>query len=159
GLQNTAYKITFVKLSDMMADTSLEDHGNGTSSWMQRVTDSDREIIELVNITFLSGFISAFGIISNVINMLVFYRQGLHTAINIGFFSLAVFDMATLICQIAWAILAALVFQNDQLLPINYEDIQFMTIAYPREGFARDTCMITAFITAERCLCVVFPQT
>ncbi|CAG5118773.1 unnamed protein product, partial [Candidula unifasciata] len=124
----------------------------------QHFTTRDRELLQLVNIVFLSGPMAFFGIIGNVINLIVFYQQGLNTNTNIGFFALAIADLITLIYQAAWAVLASLVFGGIHM-NIEYVSVQFAILALPKEGFARNSCLITVLITAERCLCIVFPQT
>ncbi|CAG5124274.1 unnamed protein product, partial [Candidula unifasciata] len=52
------------------------------------------EIVEFVNIVCLCGLVSMFGTVANIINLIVFYRQGLNTTINISFFALAVSDLS-----------------------------------------------------------------
>lgn len=118
--------------------------------------DNHRIIISIVNYVFLCGFISVFGTITNMINLVIFYKQGLRSTINISFFSLTVSDLCSLLLQQVFNIYINPFFENTEL-PIMYSDVQYLTSGVPREAFARITSLITMYITAERCLCVTFP--
>lgn len=115
-----------------------------------------REVIQIVNYVILCGIISIFGVVTNILNLIVFYKQGLDTTINISFFALAVSDLCSLITQQCYNI-----FVNPWLekvgVPGAASGIQFIVAGVPRECFARVTCLITVYITAERCLCIAFP--
>ncbi|CAG5130320.1 unnamed protein product, partial [Candidula unifasciata] len=43
---------------------------------IDRISSRDRSIYELVNYFFISGLIALFGLLTNVINIIVFYKQG-----------------------------------------------------------------------------------
>lgn len=118
------------------------------------VTEEHKQIVELINLGGLCGVICLFGIMSNIINLIVFYRQGLNTTINISFFALAFSDLSCLLIE-QWHIIVT--FCQFSELPIVYYDFQYATGLWPHETFSRVTCSITVYITLERCLCVVFP--
>lgn len=120
------------------------------------VNDSERQIISLIIYVFVCGVISLLGTIANIINLIIFYKQGLNTTINISFFAMAVSDLCSLIIQQWFNIFVNPLFENSDT-PMIYTDVQYMTGGIPRETFARITCLITAYITAERCLCIAFP--
>lgn len=140
-----------------MALDSVTYHANVTLNSTSDDLNSKLRILLTVITCFLSGSIALFGISTNVLNLIVFYRQGLNTTININLFALAACDLASLMCQEVLAIFAAPLFRETGL-PVVYEDIQFMFLAIPIEGFAMNACFITALITTERYLCIVFPQ-
>lgn len=118
--------------------------------------DERRQIIQLVNYVILSGIISLFGTVSNVINLIIFYRQGLHTTINISFFALAVSDLCSLLLQQCFNVFVNPLFENSDV-PVMPSGIQYIVAGVPRECFARITFLITVYITAERCFCISFP--
>lgn len=120
------------------------------------LTESQKNIFYVINYVFVCGVVSLFGTLANVINIIIFYRQGLNTTINISFFSLAISDLASLVLQQLFNVYANPLFVNLDL-PIMYSELAFLTTALKREMFAKITCFITVFITAERCICIAFP--
>ncbi|XP_059161747.1 histamine H2 receptor-like [Physella acuta] len=117
-----------------------------------------REVIELVNYVSLGGTLSVFGIATNVINMAVFYKQGLQSTTNIGFFGLAVSDLCVLLTLLDFALLLnPLVEYSD--IQVNTREVQYLLAGWPHVCFTRTTCLIMAYVTAERCICITFPLT
>lgn len=121
-------------------------------------TDKVRDVFVLINFTSLCGGISFVGMVANVINLIVFYRLGLNTTIHISFFSLAVSDLCGLVLQQVFNIFVNPWFVNSAT-PILFVEVQFLAAAVSREMFTTITCLITVYITAERCMCIVFPLT
>lgn len=126
------------------------------ANWVVYVTDRQQQIVELVNLVGLCGMLSLFGTVANIINLFVFYHQGLNTTVNISFFALAVSDLSCLVLQQCHIVVTLCRFSD---LHIVYPDFQHATGSWPHETFLRVTCSITAYITIERCLCIVFPLT
>jgi hypothetical protein len=108
------------------------------------------------NIVILCPLVSLFGIITNIINMVVFYKQGLDSSINITLFALAISDISVLVLQQAYSIVVNPWFESlfTQIMPIEF---QYLTIGMPKLAFTRITCMITVYMTMERCFCITFP--
>ncbi|XP_005110483.1 uncharacterized protein LOC101845048 [Aplysia californica] len=112
--------------------------------------------IETINTVVLSGLVSIFGVISNLVNLTIFWRHGFRESINVGLTALAVSDLGTVI---SGAILSVCF---NPLIPysemrVNNRDVQYLVAAHPRFCFARITGLITVYITLERCLCVALP--
>ncbi|CAG5118772.1 unnamed protein product [Candidula unifasciata] len=122
--------------------------------WTIHVPEIHLQIVSFFNLIVLSGLISVLGTVANVINLIVFYRQGLNTNINISFFALTLSDLSCLILQ-QWHIVIE--FFKYTNLPIVFTDFQHATAAWPHELLTRLTCAITLYITVERCLCVMLP--
>ncbi|KAH9508390.1 hypothetical protein Btru_055073 [Bulinus truncatus] len=131
-------------------------HGDNHTSTIKDLSDHDRVVIEVITYVFLCGGVSIFGIVSNVINMVIFYRQGLKTTMNISFFSLAVSDTCSLVTLFWLFICMNPLFENSDV-PIISREIQYLSGGWPSFCFARITSFITSFITAERCLCIISP--
>lgn len=125
-------------------------------SWLAYFTERQQELFALITDVCMCGFIGLWGIIGNIINLIVFYRQGLDTTINISLFAMAVSDLCSLLLQ-EWFILWGCSLFEKVGLPIIYSDFQYITGGVTREAFSRITCLITVYITAERCLCITFP--
>lgn len=131
-------------------------HGAKESAKDKIISDKEREIIQVVVYVFLCGLVSIFGIMANVVNVLVFCSQGLNSSINISFFAMAVSDLCSLVMQQWFNICVNPLFENSDL-PMVPAEFQYMTGGVPREVFAKITCLITVYVTAERCLCIAFP--
>lgn len=91
-----------------------------------------------------------------LLSQLYFMCKDWTTTINISFFAMGVSDLCSLVFQMCYIIFHVPYFENLNI-PMIYDDVQFITVGIPREVFARITCSITAYVTAERCLCIVFP--
>ncbi|CAG5120540.1 unnamed protein product [Candidula unifasciata] len=113
-----------------------------------------QQIIPLINAIFLCAFVSFFGIIANIINLIVYYRQGLKSTINLSLFALAVADLMCLLVQ-EWMV--TVYFMSCLGVAVDYSDFFHLTGGLPHETLTRLTTSITVYITAERCICVVFP--
>lgn len=133
---------------------SLADQGYIDGNWLTSITDNQKQIFVYVNIVCLCEAVSMFGILANIINVVVYYKEGLNTTINISFFSMSISDLLCLII-LQWYIVIPLMKLAG--LPMLYSDVQYISGCIPHETFNRMTCSITVYITAERCLCVVFP--
>lgn len=123
-------------------------------------TDSvnSMQLFRIVSNIFLCGFISTLGILGNVMNLIIFYRQGLNTTISFGFFTLAISDLCCLVLHQEFVIFEELQITGIEI-PVVYSDMQYLSGSLPREMFSKVASMITLYIIAERCLCVCFPLT
>ncbi|XP_012941610.1 growth hormone secretagogue receptor type 1-like [Aplysia californica] len=124
---------------------------------------SSRMVNDLVLTIFVIGFqviisgaICFFGIVANVINLIVFIRQGFKDTVNISLFSLAISDIGTLI-PILWASIGINPFLVNADLPFDLQEVVYLTAGWPGICFSRISGWITAFITLERCLCIAVP--
>lgn len=115
-----------------------------------------KNITVIVNYFIICGTIAFFGIIGNVINLVIFSKLGYNNTMNISLSGIAVSDMCTLIFMIWWDICLNPLFLNSETVILSSE-IQYLTAGWPHCLFARITCAITVFITIERCLCVTMP--
>lgn len=120
------------------------------------ITDSDREIYEIVNYVFLAGVVCMFGLVTNTINIIVFYKHGFNNTVTISFFSLAISDLCSLISVLWFGVCSNPLFINSDIV-IYPGEIVYLTAGMPHICFTRITGWITVFITAERCLCIAIP--
>ncbi|XP_059164113.1 QRFP-like peptide receptor [Physella acuta] len=120
------------------------------------INDELTDIFFLVNFGIICGVISFFGIIANIINVIIFYRQGFKDTVNISFFTLAVSDLLSLI-GLLWLSLCFFAPFRFADLPFMPTDVQYLTGGWPHVIFARITGWVTAFVTVERCLCIAMP--
>ncbi|XP_013093140.1 tachykinin-like peptides receptor 86C [Biomphalaria glabrata] len=113
-------------------------------------------IFILVNNSCISTAIGLLGIVANIINMTVFLHQGLDSSINISLFSISISDTFTILF-IIWSNFAFNPFIDQVPAPISFDEVYYVTGGWPSGFTVRVTLYITAYITAERCLSIVFP--
>ncbi|XP_013091101.2 uncharacterized protein LOC106074802 [Biomphalaria glabrata] len=115
-------------------------------------------VFSLVNNSCISSAIGLFGMVANVMNMLVFYKQGLSSSINISFFFMSVSDMLTIIF-VEWGNICYNPYILKAGFPLSFPELYYIAGGWPSGLSCRITLYITVYITAERCLCILFPLT
>ncbi|GFO14429.1 growth hormone secretagogue receptor [Plakobranchus ocellatus] len=104
--------------------------------------------------------IGAMGILGNILIILVYIKLGFSETINMSYLALAISDLLSVLSTMWSSILLSPIFETVlKQLPIA-TDFYFIsyTCAWPLLTFSRSTALITAWISLERCLCVVFPM-
>ena len=124
------------------------------------ISDSDFFVIPLISWpvyryivtifgTVLTTAVTSFGVFGNIVNLIVYYKMGLQDTTTINFFVLAIIDFtvsaSTFVIQISRMVVVGSIPQFAFVASF------FM---YPACGFG---AMITALLSTERCLCIVFP--
>ena len=97
------------------------------------------------------------GVLSNCLNIAVFVKLGFSESSNISLFALALGDLATNILSI-WVCLCLMPPFRDANLPFNPLSVVAFTGGGLYTFLIRCTAWITAFISFERCLCVLVPH-
>ncbi|KAK3756711.1 hypothetical protein RRG08_018435 [Elysia crispata] len=97
--------------------------------------------------------VCAFGIFSNIINILVFYKMGLSSSSNISFFLLAIADA----CSVSAILIICLqeIF-DDSHLPMAMLDVALLT-SHAFYFFSAMCSWITTVISMERSCCIIYP--
>ncbi|CAG5134067.1 unnamed protein product, partial [Candidula unifasciata] len=119
------------------------------------VSDKMLSYFTMINTWGLGQCVTIFGLIVNLLNIVVFVRQGLHDSVNISLLGLSVSDFGSLFVHF----FANLCWTPDIMrmdLPFYPTHLMYILI-YTHVVFSRATTGITAWITFERCLCVVTP--
>lgn len=115
-------------------------------------------IYEAVVNYFLGAPTCVLGIITNIINIIIFIRQGFTDTVNISLVALTVSDLCSLLSllflEITWN-------PEQPVFSVNWvtSEVLYLTVGLLYNMFLRNINCITAYITLERCLCVVFPFT
>lgn len=122
------------------------------------ITYELRTICEVVNCVIICNILGIFGIVSNIINIIIFTRQGFGSGMNISFFGLTISDTCTLLALLWFNICVNPLFENSGL-SMDPSEVQHLTACSPHNCFIRVAGWIMAFITAERCLCITMPLT
>ncbi|XP_005111724.1 uncharacterized protein LOC101852586 [Aplysia californica] len=135
------------------------------------ISDEQWYIVQVVIVVVISGLLSLFGVATNIINIVVFAKQGFQDSMNISLMAhplvvdsgeafryrgLAVSDLCSLLTMIWISICWNPLFYNSKL-HFDPRDISNLTGAMPHVLFVKIATFITAFITFERCLCIAVP--
>ncbi|KAI8742880.1 tachykinin peptides receptor 86C, partial [Biomphalaria glabrata] len=102
---------------------------------------------------FLIAFV---GIVSNICNVVIFYKHGFKDTVNISLFVLAISDLCSILPLIWTGVLAEPRFLPYDV-PFNGMDVQFLAGSWPHTCFARLTSWITTYVMFERCLSIASP--
>ncbi|XP_076448626.1 uncharacterized protein LOC143285253 [Babylonia areolata] len=109
----------------------------------------------VINVVFLTAVVIV-GVIGNVVNMLVFAKQGLQDRINVCLFSLALADCGYVIALFIYRSYSLLAFLSTEVGA--YWKIRSLnTIFGVFWGFSAVSNLLTLLVSVERCLCVVSP--
>lgn len=114
------------------------------------------EIFQIVNFVFICSIICVLGVGANIVNIIVYFKQGFANSVNISFFGLAISDLCCLL-TLLWLCFCANPFIINSGVPWVYTDLMYITAAWPHMAFGRITSYITVFVSAERCLCITVP--
>ncbi|CAL1545534.1 unnamed protein product [Lymnaea stagnalis] len=136
-----------------------ENYSNLTSTISPRtklISDDLAQLFFVVNFVVICGLVSVFGVTANILNVIVFLRQGFKDRVNISLFALTVSDLCSLIALLWITICFNPLFKFSDI-PFMSTEVHYLTGSWPRFLFTRVTGWITAFITFERCVCVAAP--
>ncbi|CAL1541415.1 unnamed protein product, partial [Lymnaea stagnalis] len=100
--------------------------------------------------------IAIVGTFANVINLVVFTKQGVKDNVNLSLFALAISDLLSLLLVICTCVLGHPMFIGTGVHFVGIE-VEFLTTGWPHTCFTKVTSWITAFIMFERCLCIATP--
>ncbi|GFN90159.1 chemosensory receptor a [Plakobranchus ocellatus] len=119
------------------------------------LNDRQLGIISLVLLS-ISQLCSVVAIISNSLSITVFVRLGFSEPSNISLVALAASDLACVVLSI-WTNSCFLLSSMDVRLPFDATNVSYLTGSAPWAFISRTVAWITAFISFERCLCILVP--
>lgn len=100
--------------------------------------------------------ISVVGVVTNLINMVIFTKLGLKDSMSVGLFALSLTDFLVTGIQLA----SCICFMINLLCPHIGTDARFLgyyTLGWAITAIYDVSCWITAMVSVERCYCVVSP--
>lgn len=127
----------------------------GNLQWTSNFYRETRQVIEAVFYGGVSSVVCLIGIPTNILNCLVFGRQGLQDRMNLCLFSLAFVDLSYLLCAVVmYPVGSFLTFENERIGD-EYQT-KFITALFGVSLALRTTSrFIGVIIAVERCVCVV----
>ncbi|GFO20631.1 chemosensory receptor b [Plakobranchus ocellatus] len=146
---------------DQMTDNPFhqwEDHSKDSSLLLLDsgiLSDEQFDIIFLFFI-FTSQLINICAIIANSLCIAVFVKLGFSEPSNISFSALAFCDF-TLAVLFSWNNLCFWLTYHNVRLPFHGENVTSLTGGLQWTFLSTTVAWITAFISFERCLCILFP--
>ncbi|GFS05656.1 chemosensory receptor A [Elysia marginata] len=101
-------------------------------------------------------FVAAFGMAGNILIIITYAKIGFSEPINISYFALGISDIFC-VTFLTWNAICFIPDFADSDVPFVSREIVIPTGGFTSDVFSKTTTWITAFISLERCLCVVFP--
>ncbi|CAG5132744.1 unnamed protein product [Candidula unifasciata] len=137
---------------------------SATSTFVDGDTDESRKIISdrvlfycTTYLTIvLTSVISSLGVIANILNMIVYWKQGTKDNVNVTFMALSLWDFG--VCFLS--VLASACFVLEIYFPspnIDYMSILYVYIAYARGLMYVLSTIVTVYLSIERCVCIILP--
>ena len=119
------------------------------------LSDELYALLDIVLVQYLLTTISSFGIITNLINILVYARMGTSDTSNLNFLALSVSDLITVLYMLITAAghIPELANLDLPVSPISLQNI-LVPVVYPAMAYSS---WITALISTERCFCIAYP--
>ena len=122
------------------------------------VDKATREEVEGLLLMTVLPSLELFGVTTNVINCMVFVRQGLRDRINLCLFSLALADTSFLLFMFSAKFFTFLGLFDRELGEF-WSQKYLSTVLGPMLGTMNISNLMTMVISVERCICVVSPFT
>uniref|UniRef100_A0A2C9L3U1 G-protein coupled receptors family 1 profile domain-containing protein n=1 Tax=Biomphalaria glabrata TaxID=6526 RepID=A0A2C9L3U1_BIOGL len=127
-----------------------------TKSWY--ISDELMEYLDLSLTVTVHGIFSVAGVMSNIVNVVIFVKLGLKDSMSIGLLTLSLTDLAVTALQLASSLsyMVKLIYESSPLDPWLFGGYFF---SWSRYVAYLISCWITTVISVERCFCVVYPFT
>lgn len=154
-----------LRLATAIADRMVGEGENTTLNesltWMgyppSLPTQGTRRAVEIVCLTALSSLLCLFGIPTNILNCLVFWRQGLNDRMNLCLFSLALVDFCYLLITFVVYCVSSFIKLFDWLVGEEYYVKSIVTSVGVVNGLRSSSEFICTVIAVERWTCVMCP--
>lgn len=128
--------------------------------WKKAQSTNIQQILIIVEVVWFAGVttvVCLIGIPTNIINCIVFWRQGLRDRMTLCLFSLALMDVGRLTCQFILYSVSTIVRIYDYTLGVEIALKTSVALRGVLNGFRLTSCCVSIIIAVERCLCVLFP--
>ncbi|RUS85976.1 hypothetical protein EGW08_006246 [Elysia chlorotica] len=114
------------------------------------------EIIENLIDVFVISLLALLGIVTNILDLAVFYRQGFKDSVNISLAAIAVWDLIKCVCGIAIRVYGPLGW-HSRAYRYTWKSLTTPTLVYLQVFANYVSYVLAAYVSFERCLCVTIP--
>lgn len=117
------------------------------------------QTLETVSVIVYGVFgviICSFGVCANIINIVIFAKQGFAENVNVSLFAMAISDLLSVV-PLLWVGICSNPLFKRASLPFFTESFAFISGEWPHVFGTRITSWLTTLVTLERCLCVTLP--
>ncbi|GFR67259.1 chemosensory receptor A [Elysia marginata] len=115
-----------------------------------------KKIVDIYLIIVFGTILCTFGIVSNIVNLVVYTRQKNKDTVSLSLTYLSVSDLGVLVGSL-FSCLCYATFRIDRRTPVDAMSLQYVIGAQVRHMFINISLLTTVFVSVERCLCVVMP--
>lgn len=120
------------------------------------VSDVVKEFIILALLVVTSSCFAGLGIISNILSIIVYCKQGIKDSISVQFVFLSVVDLAFSVLVVTSSICNLMNIVKPDSTALDPLSLFFLISAAKEKVYAMSV-VVTILLSAERCLCVVLP--
>uniref|UniRef100_A0A2C9M748 G-protein coupled receptors family 1 profile domain-containing protein n=1 Tax=Biomphalaria glabrata TaxID=6526 RepID=A0A2C9M748_BIOGL len=140
----------------IMSNGEQSDQVKETSSWY--ISDETMDYLYISLTITVHGLVSVAGVVTNCVNVIIFFKLGLKDSMSTGLFALSLTDFAVTLMQLAscCSYLVKIVYPESPVDPWLFGAYVF---SWSRYVAYLISCWITTVISLERCFCVVSPFT
>ncbi|GFO41490.1 chemosensory receptor b [Plakobranchus ocellatus] len=122
------------------------------------VSERLRNVFIYINYVVLCNAITCFGLLANALSIHVYWKIGFSDSITVLFFSLSISDLCILLMTVMVAN-----FHIPRLVVLSHyttflRDVGYYFCGLLRLSFSRISMWITAFISFEKCMCILIPH-
>ncbi|XP_005096005.1 uncharacterized protein LOC101858550 [Aplysia californica] len=120
----------------------------------------DAALVQWFELVVTVGFtqvLCVVGVGSNLLNFVVFWRQGFAESVNVSLCALAFSDLCGLLTLQVANVCAYPWLDREWGVPVVPRELMYLAGGWPHLCFARISSWIMAYVTLERCLCIVVP--
>lgn len=142
--------------NNMTTTFSWPEAGAGNFEKLQ--TDADDGVVDTLThiCTGLTILFSVLGVTANVLNVLVYWRQGFSETVNITFVALSLWDLTA--CFLSCLSLPCYFLEMYFPLPaVNMLSVQYVFLGYTRGLMYVLSTLDTVYLSIERCVCIMAP--
>ncbi|GFR84303.1 peptide receptor GPCR [Elysia marginata] len=144
----------------MAAENIIGASANNTVSAPDDVTSTMERIFITGTFIMMWAILitAAFGIVGNILNLIVYSKLGFSETIHMTYVAMAVSDLGCLL-TLMWICLVyfsgTILAQSD--IQLDIPRVAGFTGSWPHNAFSRTTALLTAWVSLERCVCVMCP--
>ncbi|KAK3733339.1 hypothetical protein RRG08_037131 [Elysia crispata] len=148
-------------LADLAGDSDLaieekKSYGDVFIASEAIISNRALEIIENLIDVFVISLLALLGIVTNILDLAVFYRQGFKDSVNISLAAIAVWDLIKCCCGIAIRVYGPLGW-HSRAYRYTWKSLTTPTLVYLQVFANYVSYVLAAYVSFERCLCVTIP--